>query len=76
MFIFIFATVGLLGWAAVKPWVGKWFEVRCTAFIYVWDCRGRLADMYVVRRVSGSEELIYLSRVGTREREATMGGVL
>ena len=27
VFIFIFATVGLLGWAAVKPWVGKWAEV-------------------------------------------------
>ena len=27
MFIFIFATAGLLGWAAVKPWVGKWIEV-------------------------------------------------
>ncbi|KAL8831708.1 MAG: hypothetical protein Q9191_000718 [Dirinaria sp. TL-2023a] len=28
VFIFIFATAGLLGWAAVKPWVGKWVEVR------------------------------------------------
>ena len=27
MFIFIFATAGLLGWAAIKPWVGKWVEV-------------------------------------------------
>lgn len=26
VFIFIFATAGLLGWAAVKPWVGKWVE--------------------------------------------------
>lgn len=26
--IFIFATAGLLIWAAVKPWVGKWVEVR------------------------------------------------
>ena len=32
--IFIFATAGLLIWAAVKPWVGKWVEVRlneCTS---------------------------------------------
>lgn len=28
VFIFIFATAGLLGWAAVKPWVGKWVEVN------------------------------------------------
>ncbi len=27
MFIFIFATAGLLGWAAIKPWVGRWIEV-------------------------------------------------
>lgn len=26
VFIFIFATAGLLGWAAMKPWVGKWVE--------------------------------------------------
>ena len=28
MFIFIFATVGLLGWALVKPYVLKWREGR------------------------------------------------
>lgn len=28
VFIFIFATVGLLLWAAVRPWVGQWIEVR------------------------------------------------
>lgn len=27
MFIFIFATAGLLIWAAIKPWVGKWVAV-------------------------------------------------
>lgn len=27
VFIFIVTTAGLLGWAAVKPWVGKWVEV-------------------------------------------------
>ncbi len=28
VFIFIVATAGLLTWAAVKPWVGVWIEVR------------------------------------------------
>jgi len=27
VFIFIFATVGLLMWAAVRPWIGQWIEV-------------------------------------------------
>lgn len=27
VFIFIFATAGLLIWAALKPWVEKWVEV-------------------------------------------------
>lgn len=27
MFIFIFATVGLLGYAIVRPWVSKWVDV-------------------------------------------------
>ena len=30
VFIFIVATVGLLGWAAVRPWVAKWYEVSFT----------------------------------------------
>lgn len=29
VFIFIFATAGLLIWAAVRPWVGRWVEVSC-----------------------------------------------
>ena len=28
IFIFIIATVGLLAWAAVKPWVLRWRESR------------------------------------------------
>jgi len=28
VFIFIFTTVGLLVWAAIRPWVGQWMEVR------------------------------------------------
>ena len=31
MFIFIFATVGLLGWSFIRPWVHKWVEV-CALF--------------------------------------------
>lgn len=27
VFIFIFATAGLLGWAALKPWVAGWIDV-------------------------------------------------
>ena len=27
VFVFIFATAGLLLWAAIKPWVSRWFEV-------------------------------------------------
>lgn len=27
VFIFIVATAGLLTWAAIKPWVGKWVDV-------------------------------------------------
>ena len=26
IFVFIFATVGLLAWTAVKPWVLRWRE--------------------------------------------------
>lgn len=33
VFIFIFATAGLLGWAVVKPWVGGWVDVS-----YVLTC--------------------------------------
>lgn len=32
MFLFIFATVGLLAWALVKPYVLKWREGRQGAF--------------------------------------------
>ena len=27
VFIFIFMTTGLLGWALIRPWVGDWVEV-------------------------------------------------
>ena len=29
VYIFIVATAGLLTWAAIKPWVGRWVEVSC-----------------------------------------------
>lgn len=33
VFIFIGATVGLLGWAGLRPWVEGWREV-CTSLLY------------------------------------------
>lgn len=30
VFIFIFATGGLLAWAVCKPWIEKYLEVRST----------------------------------------------
>jgi ABC-type nitrate/sulfonate/bicarbonate transport system permease component len=30
VFIFIFATVGLLSYAAVRPWIEQWAAVRGT----------------------------------------------
>ena len=27
VFVFIFATAGLLGWALIRPWVERWVEV-------------------------------------------------
>ena len=35
MFIFIIATVSLLAWAAVKPWVLRWRESRRLGHTYV-----------------------------------------
>ena len=34
VFIFIFATVGLLGYAAVRPWVEQWAEVSLVLLAY------------------------------------------
>jgi hypothetical protein len=36
VFVFIGATVGLLGWAALRPWVEGWREVCISEEI--WDC--------------------------------------
>lgn len=33
--IFIFATVGLLAWATVKPWVSRWRDSRRARHSYV-----------------------------------------
>ena len=33
VFIFIVATVGLLGWALVRPWVKRWMEVRLCSYL-------------------------------------------
>lgn len=35
VYIFIVATAGLLLWAAIKPWVGRWVEVSLVVL-----CRG------------------------------------
>jgi len=32
VFLFIFATVGLLAYAAVRPWIGQWIEVRLSFY--------------------------------------------
>ena len=55
--IFIFATAGLLIWAAAKPWVGKWVEVRR-------ECTLRCEDLANgMCRVRESAVAIYRSRV-------------
>lgn len=40
VFIFIAATAGLLVWAAIKPWVGRWVDVSS----YGTTCVGIIAD--------------------------------
>ena len=49
VFIFIFATVGLLIYAAVRPWVQKWAEVRVLLRIEV-------ALTHLLLRVSKNDE--------------------
>ena len=43
VFIFIFATAALLGWAAVKPWVKKFISVSFRSFLLLlsWLPRAR-----------------------------------
>ena len=38
VFIFIFATAGLLIWAAIKPWVGRWIDVSTSLTFSVRYC--------------------------------------
>lgn len=59
VFIFIFATAGLLIWAAIKPWVEKWVDVS------ILDGMFRIrtpADIWLYR-VRENEEAIYQCRV-------------
>ena len=57
--IFIFATAGLLIWAAVKPWVGKWVEVSLDEMriLSLWLRLDWL--IYVLYRVRESGGAIY-----------------
>lgn len=34
VYLFIFATGGLLIWAGIRPWVHKWVEERKTRAVY------------------------------------------
>ena len=53
MFVFIFATAGLLLWAAIKPWVSRWFEVG--AMIPSW--RGAILILTQMAERKGTAEL-------------------
>lgn len=50
VFIFIFATVGLLGWSAVKPWVARWVEVSLPfllpSFLHLLSSPGLIYPFY------------------------------
>jgi len=58
VFIFIFATVGLLMWAAVRPWVGQWIEVRMSVYI-----EERCTDL--CRNSPGADHLTYRYQMRT-----------
>lgn len=47
VFIFIFATAGLLIWAAIRPWVGRWIDVSPSVIIVC--SHRRVADMGFAR---------------------------
>lgn len=55
VFIFIFATSGLLAWALFRPWVQKWLEVSYS--ISYWLVV--YADLF---RLLGKDDSIFLSR--------------
>lgn len=56
VFIFIFATSGLLAWALFRPWVQKWLEVSFH-FISYWLIVH--ADLF---RLLGKDDNLFLSR--------------
>lgn len=69
VFVFIAATVGLLGWAAVRPWVAKWYEV-CSILInrtlarLVFLQYNTDMNVFAVRRKQENDETIFpLQRV-------------
>ena len=62
VFIFIFATVGLLGWSLIRPWVLKWVEA---CILPIWQQSYKSAaesfsmDANMYRRVRGKDGAIY-----------------
>ncbi|KAG9192644.1 hypothetical protein G6011_11378 [Alternaria panax] len=52
VFVFIGATVGLLGWAALRPWVDGWREVRAYE-------RDRVDGELTRSSVHSNDEVIY-----------------
>ena len=74
MFVFIAATVGLLGWAAVRPWVAKWYEVcsnlinRTIAKLVFLQYQTDM-NVFAVRRKQENEETIFqLQRATIKEQ--------
>lgn len=68
VFIFIFATAGLLVWAAVKPWVGKWVDVSSPPLFFVmgWGIwrLGTVADGLVLQSARERRSYIPVSTHG------------
>lgn len=61
VFIFIFATAGLLIWAAIKPWVGKWVDV---SFVRGTLRIGTMADGLALQSVRERRSYIPVSTQG------------
>lgn len=60
VFVFIVATAGLLLWAAVKPWMGRWVEVSLSFLVLV---RVREGLLMWFGRARGRGEVIFLCLV-------------
>lgn len=71
VFIFIFATVGLLIWAAIRPWVGRWYEVRSQS-----DVQSEYCIDIQTERKSTRDVWAYRWRRTTTIASATGNGVI